>query len=625
MLFFGLSAGGRASAALPPPTKADSLRAVLRQHLADSVRARLLCRLAAAFAQGEASNVDSSLACAQRALRFARRTRQPRWEAQSLVAVAEAYDAKFDFKQAEGWCAQAIAAFRRLELADAEHNQIRRLGMYQFRQSRYPEALAHVLQALRYYEHRSDSTRYSAPYAQALVDVAMVYSGVDDNVQTEHYFKRWLAQLARQPAPTWRQRFDQNMVAGNLYNRLRRFEQSLTYLSRAEKIYRGPRANTKTVYLLLNLGNVCVDLKKFRQAKPYLVEALALSRQLHLDEATTYARTLLAPALDQLGETNASMALMREAVAEAEREQNPKVRRDTYRMAAYVYDRAGQYRTALDYLNRYLTLQDSMFSNENRAQVQAARAEHERYQRAEQAAAHRLRLAQLHGERRVAQLWAVVLALLLLAGATAAWVLVRQRRLRAARDTAELRARQAELEAEQLRAQEALRQAQYELARKNGQLASLALSATQQDHLIESVKEELRSVAQASDDGAARNRLQRLQQNIAFNAQAGRGPEGLHQVLGEVHPSFFAALQRQYPTLTLHERRLAGLLRLDLTSKDIAAVLNISEDSVKKARYRLRRKLGLTTEESLAQFLFGLSDEPVAPAAGPAPDPPAAD
>ena len=49
-----------------------------------------------------------------------------------------------------------------------------------------------------------------------------------------------------------------------------------------------------------------------------------------------------------------------------------------------------------------------------------------------------------------------------------------------------------------------------------------------------------------------------------------------------------------------------ALLKMNLTSKEIANILNISNDGIKKARYRLRKKLNLSTEESLQEIVIAL-------------------
>jgi DNA-binding CsgD family transcriptional regulator len=71
-----------------------------------------------------------------------------------------------------------------------------------------------------------------------------------------------------------------------------------------------------------------------------------------------------------------------------------------------------------------------------------------------------------------------------------------------------------------------------------------------------------------------------------------------------LHPTFFTRLQKEYPELSNTELRLAALIKLRLTAKEVAEVINIAPESVKQARYRLKKKLGLPQVQDLAKFLY---------------------
>lgn len=73
-----------------------------------------------------------------------------------------------------------------------------------------------------------------------------------------------------------------------------------------------------------------------------------------------------------------------------------------------------------------------------------------------------------------------------------------------------------------------------------------------------------------------------------------------------VYESFYKKLDVQYPGLTPGERKLSALLRLNLSSKDIAALTFQNPQSVDMARYRLRKKMNLSQEENLIDVLVGI-------------------
>ena len=86
-------------------------------------------------------------------------------------------------------------------------------------------------------------------------------------------------------------------------------------------------------------------------------------------------------------------------------------------------------------------------------------------------------------------------------------------------------------------------------------------------------------------------------------AQEGEWDEFL-QTFTAVHQSFIPSLRAEYDNLTKNELRLACLLKMNLSSKEISSMLNVSNEGVKKARYRLRKKLNLATGQNLSKFIL---------------------
>ena len=71
----------------------------------------------------------------------------------------------------------------------------------------------------------------------------------------------------------------------------------------------------------------------------------------------------------------------------------------------------------------------------------------------------------------------------------------------------------------------------------------------------------------------------------------------------EVHSTFYTKLQDQFPNLSPNELKLCAFLRLNMTTKDIASITYQSDTSIRMARFRMRKKLGLNQEENLVSFL----------------------
>ena len=65
-------------------------------------------------------------------------------------------------------------------------------------------------------------------------------------------------------------------------------------------------------------------------------------------------------------------------------------------------------------------------------------------------------------------------------------------------------------------------------------------------------------------------------------------------------------LSRTYPSLNMNERLMCAYLRMSMSTKEMAPMLNISVRGVETIRYRLRKKLGLEREDNLLDFLNSL-------------------
>ncbi|MBN8702071.1 MAG: transcriptional regulator [Bacteroidetes bacterium] len=76
------------------------------------------------------------------------------------------------------------------------------------------------------------------------------------------------------------------------------------------------------------------------------------------------------------------------------------------------------------------------------------------------------------------------------------------------------------------------------------------------------------------------------------------------QLFEKVHGGFFHVYKTKYPDITNAEIRLAALIKLNLNSKEIATMLGISADSVKKTRQRLRKRMNLDIQEELENVIL---------------------
>ena len=79
------------------------------------------------------------------------------------------------------------------------------------------------------------------------------------------------------------------------------------------------------------------------------------------------------------------------------------------------------------------------------------------------------------------------------------------------------------------------------------------------------------------------------------------------------HSDYFRIMKERYPDLTTNDLRLSACLKMNLCTKEIASMMNLSVRAVENSRYRLRKKLGLTSAQNLNEFLMHIDSQESGP------------
>lgn len=141
----------------------------------------------------------------------------------------------------------------------------------------------------------------------------------------------------------------------------------------------------------------------------------------------------------------------------------------------------------------------------------------------------------------------------------------------------------------------------------NRQLVQNALKLTEKNNTLKDLLGAV-TVASQADPGETSSLLAKLGTQLAKRIDTEEQWETFRTYFEEVAPEFYKRLKAYAPTLTENEIRLSAFAYLNLPRKQIAFMLNVQPDSIKKAMTRLRKKLGLDTDVSLTDFLHNLQE-----------------
>lgn len=142
-----------------------------------------------------------------------------------------------------------------------------------------------------------------------------------------------------------------------------------------------------------------------------------------------------------------------------------------------------------------------------------------------------------------------------------------------------------------------------ELKEKSNDLTGFALRLAQRNDFIESLKKDISKTRKIASQDNVESQLKDVMLKTKQYLKYNREEEIFIQKMEDVNESFYSNLKAQYPNLTDNELRLCALLRLRLSSKEIASITNITAKSVDMNRYRLRKKIGLEQPQDLLRLI----------------------
>lgn len=148
-----------------------------------------------------------------------------------------------------------------------------------------------------------------------------------------------------------------------------------------------------------------------------------------------------------------------------------------------------------------------------------------------------------------------------------------------------------------------------EIAHKNTELASTAMHLVQKGELMTKIKEEMTRMKKHFDAGKNSEEIKKIIKVLNEEDKFNEDWENFAIHFDKVHSDFLTALKSRYPSLTPNELKLSGYLRMNLSTKEVAQLMNISVRGVEISRYRLRKKLGLPTQTNLFDFLMTIGKD----------------
>ena len=457
-----------------------------------------------------------------------------------------------------------------LETAISTH----KMGMYYHTFKHNAAAYAYLLNALQMFKDIGfGKVRGISAY---LNDLAVFYYDIGDfyNARIE------LAEALKYKPYGKREEISMINSIGLIYRMYRQYDQAIGYFKKSLQLATLSRDSAWIGIAQGNIGSVYLMKNNFEKALPYI-------------------RTDYAVSLKYNEQANAAIAMLRivkismhfKAVKLAKRQldtvasllaNQPDVLKqwiDYYDLKAADYEHAGNFTAALQYRKLFETAKDSLAK---RNDVQ----DFERMGLRRLMDMHVAQVNELQTEQKVGYVKrnAVIIVLILL---VIIFVLVYNRLL------LEQKKDKALLLAEK-------RVVDGKLKSSVSELGLYTKSIKQKNELIDKFKERLQNLQQHKSNADIIEKL------IAVSVMTDNSWSEFKKLFLKVYPAFFIDLKKRFPHLTETDMKLLALIKLQLNNNDMASILGVTVEGIKKAKQRLKKKLTLPETESMDEFVTGL-------------------
>lgn len=147
---------------------------------------------------------------------------------------------------------------------------------------------------------------------------------------------------------------------------------------------------------------------------------------------------------------------------------------------------------------------------------------------------------------------------------------------------------------------------EYDLKHKSQEMANLMINFLRKNEMLTEIKSEImKVVATVKGEGSkeAKQQLLLINNKIDSNIQSDEMLKRIEDQFDLIHNNFMKRLHAKHPDLSHNECMMCAYLKMNLSTKEIAPMLNISVRGVETIRYRLRKKFGLEREDNLMDYL----------------------
>ncbi len=345
------------------------------------------------------------------------------------------------------------------------------------------------------------------------------------------------------------------------------------------------------------LAEVLTLQDRYQEAIDMLQETEPIYQHLNDKTALSYVFTNYVNIYNAMHQFDSALIYAQKSIIIGQELGNLIIQSTANRQMAEIYEKMNQPAKALEHYRKFHHSNNMIQSNENKRVISNIEYQHELFSKSKDNEI----LIQKNKIRNQQNLILTITSLTLIIAMIAIFIRLRSKNNQLHNNQIILEKEKSITEArEQLHQQEKML-LKSDLELRNKELTSKAVEMLHHVELLQSLSEKLKKLRVSDQYVDIKDIINELNLNTRTNAW-----DEFHTAFNNVHNDFYNRLLDICPELSSTEIKIAALLRLNLCTKDIAAISYKSESAVKTARHRLRQKLNLDPENNLINFLMRL-------------------
>ncbi|MDY8138033.1 tetratricopeptide repeat protein [Aquimarina sp. 2201CG5-10] len=504
------------------------------------------------------------------------------------------YQLRRDFNKVETYANQIQEILKKANLGYDINRQraelFQQLGILYRKRAQYGKAMKYYLDAQKIFLEYNDSLNLSSNYH----NIGNVFKYQKEYRKSINVFKKAIAINESLGIP--KKIGDNYNAIGGSYRRIGKIDSASYFLEEAYQKYEQAGYEEGKYRAIANKSQILNIQNKHTEALDLQLEYLAYVEKKEIKESTATANYNLAGTYNNLGKFNKAISHVDQSIAIAIKEKMGRRLAVSYKRKSLSYFKMKQFEDALEYYRKYAKANDSVFNLQKAKEIREIELQYEFEQQklkdSIQFAEEKKRISTIAENQELKRKWYFTLllitlfltVLILYYGIRYFRKVWKQNQLRETTLTSQIEELHTEVSLKKEEVTDLMKETLIHLRTKEKIAEDLSKLSDQEEGIsLKSIIAELKA------DKLEDTKLILLKKNIET-----------------LNYEFVKRLRIKHPSLTKTDIEVCSFIKLGLSRKEISNLRKTSLDAIKSTRFRLKKKLELSQEESLDSYIKNL-------------------